>query len=132
VTAATSNAPRAALGRLLLVLLLLALAFAVFPCLPGRLQAEYEGEQSQIRDGRFGQERGAERCGDGGGEDGGEAEVLAERDPAGGTTVPRAPGEEQRQDQDVVDVGDSEEPGRLRDDAQVHRWTPSCSVARRQ
>nr|WSZ13517.1 hypothetical protein OH837_09390 [Streptomyces canus] len=37
-------------------------------------------------------------------------------------------GEEQRQDQDVVDVGDGEQPGGLPDDAQVHEWMASPSM----
>lgn len=39
--------------------------------------------------------------------------------------MPRALGEEQRQDQNVVDVGDSEQPGRLPDDAQVRAGVSS-------
>ena len=76
----------------------------------------------RCRAGILGQEGSADRGRDGHREDRGEAEVLASHDPGGRTAVPGALGEEQRQDHDVVDVGDGEQPGRRPDDARVHDW----------
>jgi hypothetical protein len=92
----------------------------VLPRLPSGLEPQRERQQAEVGNGRLGQEGGSERGGHRHDEDRGEAQVLAQHDPAGRAAVAGPLGEEQRQDQDVVDVGDGEQSGCLSDDAQVH------------
>ncbi|GIF49441.1 hypothetical protein Afe04nite_39800 [Asanoa ferruginea] len=87
------------------------------PGLHGGFDAECEREKAEIRHGALGQERGTERGGHGDRENARETEILACADVAGGVAVPGALGEEEREDQDVVDVGDGEQAGGLADDA---------------
>lgn len=102
------------------LLLVLAAVTVAFPRLPCGLEAQRERQQTEVGDGGLGQKRSAERGGHSDSEDRGEAQVLTEHDAARGAAVSSALGEEQRQDQDVVDVGDGEQAARLPDDAQVH------------
>ena len=93
----------------------------VAPRLPGCLETQGQGQQAEVGNDGLGQESGAESGGDGDDEDGGEAKVLAQEDPRGGAAVSGALREEQRQDHDVVDVGDGEQAGGLPDDARRSR-----------
>jgi hypothetical protein len=125
VVAAVGEGDSGNLERLRAVLPVLALLAAAavpvgFPCLPGGPKAQGQRQEPEVGEGRLGQEGRSAGGGDGDGQERGEAEVLPGDDPPGRAVLPGAAAEEQRQHQDVVDVGDGEQPGRRRDDAGVH------------
>ena len=102
-------------------LLLAAVALpVVLPRLPGGPEAQGQRQQPKVGDGGLGQEGGTVGGGHSDGQDRGEAEVLSSHDPPGRALLPGAAAEEQRQQHDVVHVGNGEQPGRLRHDASVH------------
>jgi hypothetical protein len=89
------------------------------PGAPRGAQTQRQGKQSEVRNRRFREQARAEGADDGRGEDGGEAEVLPRDYPQDGATS-GALAEEQRQDHDVVDVGDREQADRLSDEPDAH------------
>ena len=77
----------------------------------------------RCRAGIPGQEGSADRGRDRHREDRGEAEVLASHDPGRPNREGPAPwAKKDNRTDDVVDVGDGEQPGRRPDDARVHDW----------
>ncbi len=93
---------------------------------PRRADPERHRQHTEVRDHRGGQQPGAERADDRGGQDRGEPEILSDDNPHGAAPVSRGLAEEQSQDDDVIDVGDREHPHGLTDEPQIH---PGPSVA---
>src|SRR5690625_386322 len=57
-----------------------------------------------------------------------ESEILSQQDTAGGAGLSLAAAEEQRQDNDVVDIGGDEQPNCLRNGGQDHALTSATSL----
>jgi hypothetical protein len=81
----------------------------IAPCLPGGVSPQQQWDEAEVRDGGVGEEqprrRRSPRVRRGGCP---QSEVLPDGDLGGGTSLPGSACEEQRQDDDVVNVGDKE------------------------
>ncbi|GAB3398403.1 hypothetical protein GCM10027360_94460 [Amycolatopsis echigonensis] len=107
-TASTAGPPRAA-GRLVIAGTLFA------PSSPCRADAQQERQQTEIRDHRGGQQADAERADNRDDQDAGEPEILPGHHPRPSPAPTGSRAEKQRQDHDVVDVGDREHAHGLTD-----------------
>jgi hypothetical protein len=106
---------RAVLLGLGSVIVVVVTASAFLPDSPRCPDTEAERKHAEVRDEAAGQERRAQCSRDSHHQDAQEAELLTKHHPGGRARLAHALREEQRQDEDVVDVGDGEQAHRLHD-----------------
>ncbi|SPX89400.1 Uncharacterised protein [Mycolicibacterium chubuense] len=109
----------------------------VSPGFPGRPQSQCQGYEPEVRDDLWGKERSGTQCHQHSRtQNACKAEVLACGDPGRGAALSCAAGEEQREHDDVVDVGDDEQADGGQNRRHDHRpglvlraVTPACRGA---
>ncbi|SHW71691.1 Uncharacterised protein [Mycobacteroides abscessus subsp. abscessus] len=114
-----------------LAIVVIVIVIVATPGSPCRPQSQGQGYEPEVGDDVGGKERsGAQRDEHRRAQNPGESQVLACGDPSRCPALSRAAGEEQRQHDDVVDVGDDEQADRGQNGRHDHGAAPVSAVSR--